>query len=74
MAFAPVALVLLSTAVVCLSENVLLSMVLHRHGARSPFTFLPTGVDPNDASWTDGTNFITPGGAIIMLYLKNSHL
>lgn len=50
-----------------LAEDVVMSIVLHRHGARGPETCFPPAVDPNCPLWPDGKGLLTELGSCLSL-------
>lgn len=44
------------------APSVVFSILLHRHGARSPASCFPLDVDPNCLLWPDGLGMLTQLG------------
>ena len=57
-----VGLLLLCQLCIAVGDDVILSIVLHRHGSRGPEAFFPHGIDPNDGLWLDGQGLLTDLG------------
>ena len=59
-----VAVALSAVSLASADEKLVFSVLLHRHGDRSPTECFPLDVDPDCSHWTDGFGMLTATGGI----------